>query len=837
MSLPPFRLTALGDPYLSCPSGPVQGRAAHKKRIALLTVLAVARGRPVGRERLLGLLWPDLPPDAARHNLSESLYVLRKELGEDVVGTGPAGDVTLSLDVVGADVAELEDALEGGDGEGAVRLYRGPLLDGFYLPDAPEFERWTESERNRLARAVGRVLEALAEDAESTGSAVSAVGWWRRLAALDPFNSRTVLRLVTALDAAGERPEALRTARAHAVFLRQELGTEPDPALQALLERLSAPAPPHALPGAPVPDAVEPDAVAPGAPEPREMDSFTELQVPGGEIPPPEADSRRNPAPAVRGRWRSALKRVRLPVAGLGLLLGVLASGLRSPELGRAPGQDEVEDDPRRVAVLPIEDLSSRGELRTLATGITERLIAELSRVPALEVRSRSVVEPYRRRAARFRELVADLRVGSVVEGTLQRSGDSVWVSVSLVDAGTGRRLETIEVGQPLGDAVALEREVAVEVTAALRRRVGSEVRRRAAGEGGNAEARALVRRAEQLRDDAGLVAGSGNEIDVRGALGLLARADSLLERAEAADRRWGRPTVERGWIELARAQLQQGVGLERRHALAIRRAERVLARKGADPEALELRGTAVFRQALETADTALQRVRLDAAERDLRAAVETRPALARGWATLSLVLRVRGRLAESDLAARRALLEDAYLDDAADIRHRLFFSALWLGDYARARAECEQGARQFPADWRFVECRLTLLRHDRSRPADLAAAWRLVAELERLDPPDAARRARRPYSPVYRRMAAAAVSARAGDADSARAVVARARKEVAGNAEMALSLDYDEAWVRLMLGDTAGARGLLRRVERGRPALAPYLARDPLAAAVGRRP
>jgi DNA-binding SARP family transcriptional activator/TolB-like protein/tetratricopeptide (TPR) repeat protein len=815
----------------------VQGRAAHKKRIALLTVLAVARGRPVGRERLLGLLWPDLAPDAARHNLSESLYVLRKELGEEVVGAGPAGDVTLNLDVVAADVAELGDALEAGDGEGAARLYRGPLLDGFYLPDAPEFERWTESERDRLARAVGQVLEGLAEEAEGAGNAVSAVGWWRRLAAQDPFNSRVALRLVTALDAAGERPEALRAARTHAVFLRQELGAEPDPALQLLVERLSAPAPPHAPARAPEPELVATDVAAPDAPEPP-RDAGLPPVPPGPGPTAPEAGvaPRRESAPAVRTRWRSAPPRVRLAAAGVGLLLGVLVSGLRAPE-SMAPEQEELAGDPRRVAVLSLEDLSPGGELRTLATGITDRLIAELSRVPALEVQSRSAVEPYRNRTARFPDLVADLRVGSVVEGTLQRSGDSVWVSVSLVDAGTGRRLETVEVGRPLGDAVALQRDVAVEVTNALRRRVGTEVRRRAPEQGGNAEARALVRRAGQLRDDAGLVAGSGDEMDVRGALDLLARADSLLERAEAADRGWSRPTVERGWIDLARAQLGQGVGLERRHATAIGRAERVLARRAADPEALELRGTAVFRQALETPDTAVQRARLEAAEHDLRAAVEARPSLARGWATLSLVLRVRGRLAESDLAARRALLEDAYLDDAADIRYRLFFSALSLGDHARARAECAQGARQFPADWRFVECRLSLLRYDRSRPPDAAAAWRLVAELDRLDPPGAARRFRRPYSPVYRRMAAAAVSARAGDADSARAVVARARKEVAGNADLALSLDYDEAWVRLMLGDTAGARGLLRRVERGRPALAPYLARDPVAAAVGRRP
>jgi DNA-binding SARP family transcriptional activator len=104
---PPFRLDLLGDPAFFGPDGPVRGRAAHKRRVALLAVLAVARGRPVGRERIIGLLWPELTTEAARHNLSESLYVLRKELGEGSVSAPAAGDVALSPEAVASDVAEF----------------------------------------------------------------------------------------------------------------------------------------------------------------------------------------------------------------------------------------------------------------------------------------------------------------------------------------------------------------------------------------------------------------------------------------------------------------------------------------------------------------------------------------------------------------------------------------------------------------------------------------------------------------------------------------------------------------------------------------------------------
>ena len=85
--------------------------------------------------------------------------------------------------------------------------------------------------------------------------------------------------------------------------------------------------------------------------------------------------------------------------------------------------------------------------------------------------------------------------------------------------------------------------------------------------------------------------------------------------------------------------------------------------------------------------------------------------------------------------------------------------------------------------------------------------------------------------------MVAAAVSARAGDADSARAVAARARREVGADPDLGFSLDYDDAWMRLMLGDAAGARALVERMTRYRPELRAYVLRDPLARTLARAP
>ena len=881
MSSTPFRLDLLGAPRLWSPSGAPVGRAAHKKRIALLAVLAVARGRPVPRDRLVALLWPELGSEPARHNLSEALYVLRKELGDGVLGGAQGGDVALDLAVVSSDVAEFQDAMDAGDAEGAVAVYGGPLLDGFYIGDAPEYERWVDGERDRLARAFAAAAEGLAHAAEAQGSRVRAVELWRRLAAHDPFSSRIALRLVRALDGAGERPAALRAAEAHAALLRHELGAEPDPDLSAFVARLRAEfprgtEPPPPLPRAPAvetpavhvrtvetvdpaylaeaADAAGPADLANGAylveaAEAADFAHSADAAAPSGTAvsaevasgpsagdgsAPPEAGSTPAPSapprPDAGTRWRRLVRRgwSRAAVAG-----GLLAAALwaMAPQAGGGVPREArpvAEHDPRRIAVLYFEDLSPGGELRYLATGFTERLIHELSQVAALQVVSRGGVRPYRDGTVPFDSMVADLRVGSVVEGTVQSAGDSVWVTVRLVDAGTGTRLESVEVGGVPGDLVRLERALAGEVSRVLRRRLGTEVRLRAvAAETESDRALGLVLRAEQARRDALDVLGRGS-MDEPSARRMLLAADSLLARAEAADRRWARPTLARGWLDATRAATEHGAERARLLRSAVERAGAVAARGGAlRPEALELRGNALYRLAMQV-DTTQQLGRLDEAERDLRAAVAARPSLACAWSILSQLLRVRGRLAESDLAARRALAEDAYLDAAPEIRMRLFFSALSARDHSRARDECERGRRQFPADWHFMECALTLLRNDLSRPADPAAAWRLVAELDRADPPSAARAQGRVYSPVYRRMAAAAVSARAGDGDSARAVMARALREVGTDPEAGLSLTLDQAWVQLMLGDAAGACRLVRGVAERRPSLAPYLSRDP---------
>ncbi len=232
-----YSLRLLGGISLDGPSGPLTGPVVQPRQSALLAILGVARDNGASREKVVGLLWPESDQAEARHTLSNSVYELRRALGENAVLV--SGDnLRLNSEVTETDVAAFGKALARGDLIGAVEAYGGPFLDGFYLSGAEEFERWVEAERQRLAVQYGEALESLAESAEEAGDFPRAVGWWQRLAAYDPYNSRFAVRLMQAMAAAGDPANALQYAQEHERFLQNELGIDPPEDVLALAERL-----------------------------------------------------------------------------------------------------------------------------------------------------------------------------------------------------------------------------------------------------------------------------------------------------------------------------------------------------------------------------------------------------------------------------------------------------------------------------------------------------------------------------------------------------------------------------------------------------------------------
>ena len=231
-------LKLLGGMSLEDEGGAATGQVVQRRRLALLAVLGASRAA-VSRDRLVALLWPELDAEGARHRLSDSVYVIRRALGEAAVATA-GDDVKLDDTNVRVDVRDFERALDAGTLEEAVPLYAGAFLDGFHLGDAVEFERWVDGERARLAGRFAHALRSLAAAAERRNDFGAAADWLRRLATVDPLDTRVALRLMEALERSGDGAAALRHARVHQALRHAELELAEDPEIRAAADALAA---------------------------------------------------------------------------------------------------------------------------------------------------------------------------------------------------------------------------------------------------------------------------------------------------------------------------------------------------------------------------------------------------------------------------------------------------------------------------------------------------------------------------------------------------------------------------------------------------------------------
>lgn len=478
-----LRLNLLGTPGVTAESGPLAGRATRGRRLALLALLACTRGRTLRRDLIMALLSPEVTTDRARAQLSDDLYILRSGLGEDVV-TSAGDDIALNAGAISSDVATFERLLEEGQTEQAVSLVTGPLLDGFHLPDSPEFERWLDAERARVAALYAGALESLAEAAEAAAGFGAASGWWRRLAAHDPFSGRVTLRLMRALDANGDRAGAIRHARVHTTMLREQLDAAPTPEVVEFAELLRTEPRTRAVPEAvPGPDAAR--AIA----APAIVARVTDASADGGGGPD------RAPAPA--GVGTDELARVadavgttneatapshpdgtpRAVRAGRSVFRYAAAAGVLL--VLTIVGVDALMDSPQQpsptapsIAVLPFVNLSAAPDNAYFSDGLTEQIIATLSRVGGLHVAARTSSFRLRDVALDVRSIGDTLGVATVLEGSVRREGDRLRVTAQLIDAATGYHLWTEEYDRQREDIIDVQSEIAEAIAGALRLRL-----------------------------------------------------------------------------------------------------------------------------------------------------------------------------------------------------------------------------------------------------------------------------------------------------------------------------------------------------------------------------
>ena len=387
---------------------------AQPKRVALLAYLAAATPRRLHRrDSLLALFWPELDQEHARAALRQALHGLRHALGDGVLVTRGDEDIGLDAERIRCDVVEFARAAEVGRLADALDLYRGDLLEGFFIRGAPEFEQWLEDERARLKAVALRSATQLAERTEGHGDLAEAAQWSRRALRIAPLDEPALRRLMKTLDRLGDRAGALEAYETFANRLTAELEADPAPETRALAgavrERVATLSSDAELP---------PEATAP-------------------EPPKLASDSRH------RLRWLGAATAV------LGVAVVLAAVGRRA----REPAPLNL----RRVLVVPFANHTGDSSLDPLGSLAADWITHGLALTGVLEIAAPGAMVLGGRTSAADRlnragHEAADVRTlslasgsGLAVSGAMYRRDDRIEFDAQITDEVRGRILHSLE--------------------------------------------------------------------------------------------------------------------------------------------------------------------------------------------------------------------------------------------------------------------------------------------------------------------------------------------------------------------------------------------------------
>jgi len=350
---------------------PIAGTGTQPRRMAVLALLARAGDWGMSRDKILALLWPDAEDERGPRALTQALYALRKNLGSDDAITG-ARELRLDPAFVSSDASEFASAVSRGDDGRAVALYQGPFLDGFNLTGAEEFARWVDQERASLASDYSRALESLARATRAKGDAHESVMWWRKLAAIEPLNSRVAVGLMEALASSGDRTAAIQHARVYEMLVEQQLDLPADKEVVGLARRLRAMADERAAPESTAPPPASPPATPPASA------LGTSEAVPAAGIVRESVTSPPVRAP-VSGPGRSIARVASIVIGVAAVAAVVLVARSRSSR-----GAASID------ATLPVVAVGNIATFGTDSTGLTapvaDLLTTSLARVPTIRV-------------------------------------------------------------------------------------------------------------------------------------------------------------------------------------------------------------------------------------------------------------------------------------------------------------------------------------------------------------------------------------------------------------------------------------------------------------------
>jgi eukaryotic-like serine/threonine-protein kinase len=147
--------------------------------------------------------------------------------------------------------------------------------------------------------------------------------------------------------------------------------------------------------------------------------------------------------------------------------------------VGAAQAMVEEASAAKSVAVLPLENMSTDPENEYFSDGITDDIIAQLSKISALKVISRTSSMQYKKTTKKIVTIAQELGVSAILEGSVRRAGTRVRIVVHLVDPKTEKHLWGETFDRQLTDVFEVQSEVAQQITGALEVALSPEEKQR----------------------------------------------------------------------------------------------------------------------------------------------------------------------------------------------------------------------------------------------------------------------------------------------------------------------------------------------------------------------
>ena len=130
-----------------------------------------------------------------------------------------------------------------------------------------------------------------------------------------------------------------------------------------------------------------------------------------------------------------------------------------------------------RIAVIPLTNMSPDPADEYFADGLTEELISTISKVRDINVISRTSVMQYKAHPKRVAEIGRELGVGTILEGSVRKAGNKVRITVQLIDSASDKHLWAESYDRDLEDIFSIQTEIADKVAGSLRTHLLGEQR------------------------------------------------------------------------------------------------------------------------------------------------------------------------------------------------------------------------------------------------------------------------------------------------------------------------------------------------------------------------